>query len=273
MSEQDNSKASQGVHVIGELMRLAGDDDSVKRSAKNLGESALIVTSTVKNCLLPLAALNFGFEKARCYFSEKFQTDISKKTESISKDDIIEPKASIVGPALQGLAFSHDEDDLKELYLQLIASSMNKSMEKETHPAFVEIIKQLSADEVPILNLYIKHSLNAAIVNITSKSENGGVRTLYRNLLNLYKGDEVHVDSKISSYVDNWIRLGLVGVNYEKSLRGDDVYNSFIERPEFLQAQEEEENSGRVVSIQKGALYRTSFGAQFAKAVGINEEK
>nr|WP_115116514.1 Abi-alpha family protein [Serratia marcescens] len=117
MSEQDNSKASQGVHVIGELMRLAGDDASVKRSAKNLGESALIVTSTVKNCLLPLAALNFGFEKARCYFSEKFQTDISKKTENISKDDIIEPKASIVGPALQGLAFSHDEDDLKELYL------------------------------------------------------------------------------------------------------------------------------------------------------------
>nr|WP_309473566.1 Abi-alpha family protein [Serratia marcescens] len=114
-----------------------------------------------------------------------------------------------------------------------MASSMNKSMEKETHPAFVEIIKQLSADEVPILNLYIKHSLNAAIVNITSKSENGGVRTLYRNLLNLYKGDEVHVDSKISSYVDNWIRLGLVGVNYEKSLRGDDVYNSFIERPDF----------------------------------------
>lgn len=79
MSEQDNSKASQGVHVIGELMRLAGDDDSVKRSAKNLGESALIVTSTVKNCLLPLAALNFGFEKARCYFSENSKLIYQRK--------------------------------------------------------------------------------------------------------------------------------------------------------------------------------------------------
>lgn len=129
---------------------------------------------------------------------------------------------------------------------------MNKAMEKEIHPAFVEVIKQLSADEVPILNLYIKHNLNAAIVNITSKSENGGIRILYRNLLNLYKGDEIHVDSKTSSYVDNWIRLGLVGVNYEQSIRGDDVYNGFIERPEFLKAQEEEESSGRVVSIKKG---------------------
>ena len=67
-----------------------------------------------------IGAVNFAFDRARQYFSERFAQDLGEKASAIPVDQIVEPKASIAGPALQGLAFSYDEPDLKEMYLNLL---------------------------------------------------------------------------------------------------------------------------------------------------------
>jgi|TARA_B110000971_G_scaffold115823_1_gene118708 hypothetical protein len=83
------------------------------------------------------------------------------------------PKASIAGPTLQGLAFTHKEINLKEVFLNLLATSMDNRKANVAHPAFVEIVKQLNSEEaglvrgilqsqvpMPIVEIYIKQNIN-----------------------------------------------------------------------------------------------------------------
>lgn len=120
MSIDDEMKtAKSGVALVGDIMKATGDNPNVKEAGNNLGKTALTITKTINNALLPLAAINYSFDKAKNYFANKFQEDISTKASKIPQEDIIEPKASIAGPALQGLAFTHEEENLKDMYLSL----------------------------------------------------------------------------------------------------------------------------------------------------------
>lgn len=101
--------ATSGIALVGEIIKAAGDNPEVKEAGKNLGKTALTITKIINNALLPIAAVNFAFDKARIYYKEKFQQELSQKTSAIPSESIIEPKASIAGPALQGLAFTHEE--------------------------------------------------------------------------------------------------------------------------------------------------------------------
>src|SRR5690606_29157112 len=84
-------------------------------------------------------------------FAERFTADLSEKTRTIPLESVVEPKASVAGPALQGLAFTHEEPVLKDLYLNLLASAMDGRTSSHVHPSFVEIIKQLDGAEAKLL--------------------------------------------------------------------------------------------------------------------------
>ena len=111
--------------IVGKVIEAAGENPDVKAAGTELAQASLTIAKTINNALLPLAAVNFAFDKARTYFAERFQSDLAAKAAAIPPDQIVEPKAFIAGPALQGLAFSHEEPDLKEMYLSLLASAMD----------------------------------------------------------------------------------------------------------------------------------------------------
>lgn len=117
MAEEDSMKtAKDGIVVLGEIIKAAGDSPQAKEAANNLGQTAVTLTKTINNVLLPLAAVNFAFDKARSYFNGRFQQDLGEKTAKIPSENVVEPKASIAGPALQGLAFTHEEPSLKDMF-------------------------------------------------------------------------------------------------------------------------------------------------------------
>ncbi len=173
MTTEDPLKAAQsGVALLGEVIKAAGDSPNVKAAGNELGKAALTLTKTINNALLPLAAVNFAFDRARQYFSERFAQDLGEKASAIPADQIVEPKASIAGPALQGLAFSHDEPNLKEMYLSLLASAMDGRSSEKVHPAFVEIIRQLKSEEARLLRGILRSRSGIPIAEIRLRSEN-----------------------------------------------------------------------------------------------------
>ena len=264
--------AKEGVALIGELIRAGGDNPNVKAAGNELGKTALAITKTINNALLPLAAINFAFDKARSYFSERFQADLAEKAASIPVENLVEPKASIAGPALQGLAFSHEEQDLKNMYLNLLASAMDGRVAEDAHPAFVEIIRQLSAEDAQLVRGALRSPNSIGIVELRLQtSGTKGFRTLARHLLNLRNSESGQPveNPRLPALVDNWIRLGLVDVTYERSLTGADSYAWVEKRPELLRLRAAHESESDKVTFHGGVLTRTSFGQQFAKAVGI----
>ncbi len=273
MTIDDSIKtATSGVALVGEVIKAAGDNPNVKEAGQNLGQTALTITKTINNALLPLAAVNFAFDKARIYFAEKFQQDISQKAATIPPEQIIEPKASIAGPALQGLAFTHEEANLKDMYLSLLATAMDGRVASEAHPAFVEIIKQLDSEEANLIRGILQSANAIAIVEVrvTTVGEQGwgSLATHLLNLTSLENSSPVE-NPRIPAMVDNWVRLGLVDVDYAKHLKAADSYAWVENRPEVARYRQEHESETRKLSFANGIIVRTALGIQFAKAVGL----
>ena len=264
-------KAKTGVEVLGKIIEGAGDDPRAKQAAANLGDAAVTVTTAINNVLLPLAGLNFAIAKARTYFGNKFHIDLQEKTKAIPADCVVEPKASLAGPALQGLAFSHEEEDLRALYLGLLATAMDGRVAENAHPAFVEVIKQIDGREARILQQFLRHSDPQPIVEVRLGTNNlPGYAVLRTHLINLLEADgkTPAVRTHVPSLIDNWVRLGLVSVTYAEELADHAVYAWAPNRPEFLELRSLHQ-SPRVVTLANGSLRRTDFGFRFAAAVGI----
>src|SRR5690242_7454255 len=152
MTEDNNLKNAQdGIALIGEVIKAAGDNPEVREAGRELGKTALTVTKMINNVLLPLVGFNSLMGRAQHYFATRFRDDIARKTVSIPQEDIVEPKAFVAGPALQGLVFCHEEHSLKEMYLNLLASAIDGRVAKFAHPAFVEIIRQIDTTEAILL--------------------------------------------------------------------------------------------------------------------------
>jgi hypothetical protein len=265
--------ATTGIALVGEIIRVTGDNPNVKEAGANLGQTALTITKTINNALMPLAAVNYAFDKARKYFQEKFPQDIANKTSSIPADQVAEPKGSIAGPALQGLAFTHEEPNLKEMYLSLLATAMDRRIATEAHPAFVEVIKQLTSEEARLLKDILGSRAVLPVAEFR-KAEVGkqGWTVLQRHQLNFRRSttDKTPVEeSHASAMVDNWIRLGLVEVDYSKQLSQADVYEWVEQRPEYARLRSEHETETVKCSYQRGILNCTALGIQFARAVGL----
>ncbi len=66
--------------------------------------------------------------------------------------------------------------------------------------------------------------------------------------------------------VDNWVRLGLITVDYQNHLSGADTYNWADERPEYKRLKSLEAKQQKI-EIVKGALSKTKFGENFSRAI------
>lgn len=273
MPEDDPIKvAKESVSIVAEVLKAAGDNPEVKEAAGNLGQTAVTLTKTINNVLVPLAAINFAFDKARAYFSGKFQRDIAEKAQAIPPEHVVEPKASIAGPTLQGLAFTHEEPNLKEMYLNLLATSMDGRSASLAHPAFVEIIKQLDSEDARLVRGALQSPTPLPIVQIRRKLKDGaGYNLLVQHLLDLRNsttGEPVE-DPQLPAMIDNWIRLGLVDVSYDTHLTDAARYSWADRRPEFMRLSQEPQPDGAKVEYKKGIMQRTELGKRFARSIGL----
>lgn len=266
-------QARTGVALVSDLVKAAADSPEGKAAAKNLGQTAVTVTKLVNNVLLPVAAVNFAFDRARDYFQNSFAADLEAKTAQIPPEQVVEPKASVAGPALQGLAFAHEEPQLKDLYLELIAGAMDGRRASIAHPAFVEVLKQLTSEEANLLRVPIAARGLLPVAQIHAIAKGGGTSLLFNHVGYTKEDDGSLVDiQSLPAIVDNWIRLGLVEVSYVISavdMDGADPYHWLQKHPVYLEAVSRIHDQGQGLKVVHGSMRPTSFGQQFARAVGI----
>src|SRR5207244_4307275 len=85
------------------IIKGASDDPEMRAAGHEVAKAAHTIAKTINVGLLPLAIVNHGYEKARVYFAEKFPQEIAEKAASIPVEDLVDPKPSIAGPAMQAL--------------------------------------------------------------------------------------------------------------------------------------------------------------------------
>lgn len=163
---------------------------------------------------------------------------LEEKLKHIPEDKIVEPEPYVVVPAIQQLSYSLDSEELRELYANLLASSINADTKKNVHPSFAEIIKQLSPLDARVVEM-IKHNqkpipiitgrLNYEVSNTFSEI----VRDYSTVLYSIYQD----VD-ELAASLQNLKRLGLINVRYDQVVKPDTVYDVFETDTAYQQIKE-----------------------------------
>ncbi|KDB07243.1 Protein of unknown function DUF4393 [Burkholderia sp. lig30] len=275
--------AKGAVELIGTVIKVAGDHPDVKAAGGNLAKTAKTLTEFINVGLLPIAAINYGYGKARSYFEKKFVTDVEAAAGNIPPENLQEPASSVIGPVLQGLAFTHEEDNLREMYLRLVATAMDNRRASKAHPAFAEIIKQLSGFEAGILKATLIHSaLPIAEIRLGTYDEKmqfskfsfpTSYRILQTHVVPFGNKDGTPlINHDFPAMLDNWVRLGLVSVSYDTSFTDEGSYDWIKTRPEYLYWVPQDAPPQGKLDVAKGQLKSTAFGQQFAMAIGVKGE-
>lgn len=247
-------------------------EDAVQPLAKEAGKALKTVGKTVNMALAPLRGLVWGFER----IEEFVQTKVAKKLESTPVENICTPDLSIAGPALESLKYTGHKEKLCDLYANLLASAMDKQTAKTAHPGFVEIIRNMSADEARILE-YIYKNDAAPIVDIKKVLSKNAGSVAIRELVSTLGNDSACEHPDLSgSYLINLERLGLVEIPKDSYITKPDAYDRIINDDliksiiDNLNATGGTEYKG---DFKKYHVRCTVFGKQFYQACVLSRDK
>lgn len=137
----------------------------------------------------------------------------------------------------------------------------------------MEIIRQLDGEEAKFVAEILQYPMAVAIIEIRISTVGQAGYLPYATHVMNYSDDEDPnvklVDKRLAAMVDNWIRLGLVEVFYDRRLSHDHYYEWVESRPEVIEARRICADGKQSMEIVKGTVRQTSFGRQFAIAVGL----
>lgn len=125
-------------------------DDALSPAMKQIGKSLESVAKTSRFLLAP-----FDFLAKQ---HDRWERYLVKVSEKVEKANLIEGHPQIVIPTLEGLSLAYENTLLSEIFVNLLAISIDKTKQNFAHPAFPNIIKQLSHDEAVILFFLKKRS-------------------------------------------------------------------------------------------------------------------
>lgn len=237
--------------------------DAIQPAAKELGKALGTVAKTVNVALAPVSALVWGYDQIKDFVDHK----VTEKLQNVPKENIVTPPPHVAGPALESLRYTGSIEELKELYANLLASSMDSATTKDAHPSFVEIIKQLSSEEAKLLTALISTEQEPALTIRNNREDNSGGRDQFRNFTVL--GEKVGVKDygRIPNYLDNLCRLGLLEIPASYSLIGENTYKHLDEHPVVKAISESIDNEeGRKSELVHKIIIVTGLGRQFINA-------
>jgi hypothetical protein len=112
-----------------------------------LQPAARDVGCAIKSLMLPLRALVWSIDK----IETTMYAHLEKRFENTPLEKLITPAPEIAVPIMQALFYCAENETLREMYLNLLSTSVNVDREKFAHRSYVTIINQLSPLESKLL--------------------------------------------------------------------------------------------------------------------------
>lgn len=197
-----------GLEIAKEAIKEVGKDvynDVGKPIVKPTGELVGLVPRAIKAAFLPLEK----WVMQREYNIAETQKLLELKLQNVSPELIEPPEPYIAVPALQYISYCMDCDELRDMYANLLANSMNKVVRNGVHPGFVEIIKQLCPDEAKILK-YINFCEIIPSITLRYVRNSGGGIDIIKNFSDVGEKAKCENPRDVAKYFDNLVRLGLI---------------------------------------------------------------
>lgn len=121
---------------VGEVIKEVKDTKTIVA----VDETSSLVVRAIHAALSPLEKWVLQKE----YNLAETKKLLEDKLKNTAVENIITPPSYIAVPALQSISYCMDDAQLRDMYAELLAHSMNSETIQNVHPTFVEIIKQMS---------------------------------------------------------------------------------------------------------------------------------
>ena len=250
-------------------------DEAATPIAKSVGKTLDSLWSLV------FGGINFYADKVntkRAHSLQLFKEELEEEVSSIPEESLVEPPLHIIGPTMEASKFYFESEELRSMFANLIAASINAKTLNKTHPAFVECIKQLSPVDAKNLKLFkpLIHEIapefapsSLPIVNYHLLFKKSSNFAPYKNNVFLSNTEIQDIDLNSTS-VTNLNRLGLVEIQYGTSLISEHAYTEFECEPLFKQTKKvlmsnESSIAYQDIVIEKGIIFLTPLGTNFVQ--------
>ncbi|HIC8860100.1 TPA: DUF4393 domain-containing protein [Aeromonas hydrophila] len=272
MSEENKIRdAADAIKGIVEAVPVY--QDAVQPAAKEIGTALQTVAKTIHIVLAPVSALVWGYDKLTDFLS----TRVADKLKDVPPEYIATPKPNVAGPALEALRYTGHEESLREMYANLLAASMDTRTAQGAHPAFVEIIKQLTPDEARLLKLFVVPRAFPLInvrreYKVTTDTQRGGNYLLINfSLLGWEAGCDYPEQTPM--YLNNLCRLGLAEIPAMFEYTSPGVYDE-LENHSTVQAFQAAYKSHEMyrIDVARSGLRISDLGRLFCNTCVVSHE-
>lgn len=243
-------------------------DDGLHQSVAETGKIVGRIPRLINAAFAPLDC----WIAKREYNVEKTKRLLEENLKNVDPEKIVPPEPYVAVPAIQAISYSMDNDELRALYANLLAKSIYADTKEAVHPAFVDIIKQLSPNDALVFKEFAKYEgpIPSATLSITMKKnglqifgESSMIKVSLDTIADTHLPNIPEVQQRIS--FDNLQRLGLI-LQKDIALVGEDTY-SFVDSSEVytkaLREFEKTPNADRI-NINKKCFHVTDLGQQFS---------
>lgn len=200
--------------------------DLARPPAQEIGSG---LAKAVRFALSPIHAAAWTYDQAAAFAQEHVVEILARR--GVREEKIREAPPEIAGQAVHMLRFPQQDDDLRQMYLNLLATSM--TVDGNAHPAFVDIIKNLSPIEARYIRRFAFDAMvpEQPLITIELQNEEGGVLDGVNNLV-LADGaagpDQVFMPFWA---VNNLDRLKIIEIHLVELSDVDDIYEMMSTHP------------------------------------------
>lgn len=192
---------------------------------------------------------------------QRFKNELTEKINKIPLEERTEPSESIIAPTLEAAKYRIDTDEIRSMFINLIVSSVDDKTSSSVHPAYIEIIKNLSADDALALQI-LSLGREGSIYMIVSGAENELTfpnNRQFHCVLSSFFGFE-----KPNIILSSLMRNGLIEIKYIFDENSNVFGSDFSKlKEEFMEYRHDTEE--RTKEYRYGALCLSPFGYEFAK--------
>lgn len=227
--------------------------DGVKPAMVETGKTLSLVPRVVKNALAKVEMWCINKE----FMVKEFEQELQRKLESKNAENIVDADPNIFIPSAQAISYNWEKEDIKQLYLNLMASDMDITKKENVHPSFSEIIKQMDSNDVKIFTkIYSKIVIPLYVLQ---KNEEKGTTPILDYLLT----SDFYVnisENKVIKSLNNLERLKLIEIYDDQYYIDEKIYNPIENGKEIMKYKAEFLDK---LDITKGMIKKTEFGKDF----------
>lgn len=239
------------------LTKIYGD--LAQPGVQEVGKALKTILGLGNTILWPVALAN---EKAKFTLQQNLNK-YREKIEDIPEDKVVEVTPEIGVPVLEKLTYVNNEE-LRELYLELLSKASNKDKVDAAHPSFVNIINNLSPDEALILQL-LRDENTHPFIEVRLSQDSGGYSVIDPIFSVLKTPTPLTYKKNVGAYLSNLEGLGVIKLHPD---------NYFTNEKKYTEAEELAKkkygtlasSSNRKLTLNRGHFNLTSFGSLFIKA-------